>query len=176
MDLTNLTKTYPCGPNKEISGSDLIKEVKKAITTAFVESNKYSVYTNESLLTLIEQQKNNLLLVSANLSPSSELLKYCQVLTCDYILTSKVEELKYQRVTTFNPKTNKFAPKHSMLLVFNYKLTNINTNKIVAAKELTVTLSNEEILPLLEQDANSNLLRAIINKSVTAISSSIPNK
>jgi hypothetical protein len=176
MDFDLLTQTYTCGPKKEISGSNLIKEVQKALTRAFVEANKYSVSTNESLTNVIKQQKNNLAMVSSNLSPSSELLKFCQILTCDYILTSKVEELKYSRVTTFNRKTNKFAPSHNMLLVFNYKITNVTTGKIVANKEISVSLTNEEISNLLDKNPNSNLLRAIINKAVNVISTSIPNK
>lgn len=176
MDFDLLTQTYTCGPKKEISGSNLIKEVHKALTRAFVETNKYSVSTNESLTNVIKQQKNNLAMVSSNLSPSSELLKFCQILTCDYILTSKVEELKYSRVTTFNRKTNKFAPSHNMLLVFNYKITNVTTGKIVANKEISVSLTNEEISNLLDKNPNSNLLRAIINKAVNVISTSIPNK
>ena len=176
MNFEQLNRTYTCGPKKEISGSDLIKEVKKSLINSFVNSNKYMVYTHESIANVIKQQNNNISLVAMNLSPSYELLKACQILTCDYILTCKIEELKYFRVTQFNPKTNKFSPFHNMSLIFNYKITNVTTGKIIFFKEISLSLTNEEIKPLLENDSNTNLVRVIINKATTIISKSIPKK
>ena len=115
-------------------------------------------------------------MVDSGLAPSSELMKAGRVLTADYILTSRIEDLKYSRKIGWNEKTNKFVPIYKMSIRMNYKLTDVTNGRSLLSNEIEVKLDSDEITALLDDNEDADLLLALMKKVTTVLSGSMPQK
>ena len=176
MPLEDLTKNYDIGPNRRLSGSDIAGVVGKAFSRAFSGANKFLVLDMEDMAKVVGQQKLAKSMVESGLAPSQELMKAGQLLTADYILTSEIEDLSYSRKIGLNKKTKKFGPVYKMSIRINYKLTNVTTGQSMLSEVITVSLDNEEISAVLENDEDADLLLALMRKVTETINGKIPQR
>ncbi len=102
-------------------------------------------------------------LVGAGMVPSSELLQAGQMLTCDYILSTRLESIRYSKKLGQDKKTKKFGQMYSMKIVLSFRLTNVRTGTTAANDTLTLTLDNDAIKEMLEADEEADLLRGTLS-------------
>ena len=176
MSLDNLSKNFDLGPKRRLAGSEIATVVGKAFNRALVNANKFFVLDMEDLAKVAYQQKMAKSMVDSGLAPSSELMKAGRVLTADYILTSRIEDLKYSRKIGWNEKTNKFVPIYKMSIRMNYKLTDVTNGRSLLSNEIEVKLDSDEITALLDDNEDADLLLALMKKVTTVLSGSMPQK
>jgi hypothetical protein len=165
MSQDKLTKQYDVGPKKRMSGHDLVDSVGKIFSRAFSGTNRFMILDELDLEDFIRQQDLAKDLVDAGLAPNQELIKAGQMLTADYILTSRIEDVSYSRTLAQDKETKKFGPVYKMSIVLSYRLVNAVTGENrLSEDDLRIKLDNDEIAALLEEDEDTDLLQALLSK------------
>lgn len=154
------------GPKTTVSGKEICTVAEKALCGALSGSRRFKVCTMSDI---IAAAKNNALtenLVSAGMVPSSELLQAGQMLTCDFVLMTRIEKIAYSKKLGQDKKTKKFGQVQSMKIVLSFQLTNVRTGVSAANDTVTLSLDNEEIKEMLAADEEADLLRGTFNALV----------
>ena len=154
------------GPKRTVSGKEICGVAEKALCGALSGSRRFKVCTMGDIAAAA---KNNALtgnLVSAGMVPSSELLQTGQMLTCDFVLATRVEKIAYSKKLGQDKKTKKFGQVQSMKIVLSFQLTNVRTGASAGSDTVTLFLNNEEIREMLAADEDADLLRGTFNALV----------
>ena len=174
MPQEKLISSYEVGPNRRLSGHDIADEVDRALNRAFSRINQYLILNDADLASVIAQQDSIAAMVKEGLAPAPEMLKAGQLLTADYILTSRIEDLKYTHKVSQNPTTKKFETVYKMSIRLSYKWTNVTTGQSISSDVITETLDHDEIKALLAEDDDADLLSALLAKLVNTLSGFLP--
>ena len=154
------------GPKKSVSGREIASITEDALCGALSGSRHFKVCTTKDIKAAIANNNLTSALVGAGMVPSSELLQAGQMLTCDYILSTHLEKISYSKKLGQDKKTKKFGQMHSMKVVLSFRLTNVRTGTTAANDTLTLTLGNEAIKEMLEEDDDADILKGTLSEIV----------
>lgn len=161
--IEQMSDVIKVGPTKLVSGREIANVTKDALCGALSSSSKFKVCTIEDMKKAIANNNLTSALVGAGMVPSSELLQAGQMLTCDYILSTRLESIRYSKKLGQDKKTKKFGQMYSMKIVLSFRLTNVRTGTTAANDTLTLTLDNDAIKEMLEADEEADLLRGTLS-------------
>lgn len=151
------------GPKKSISGSEIANVVEGSLCRALSGSSHFKICTMGDIKTTAANNLMTDTLVEAGMAPSSELLQAGKMLTCDYIMSSKLDDVKFTKKIGQDKVTKKFVPIQQMKIVLTVHLTDVRSGTAVANETLTLDLDNDSIKSLLEEDEESDLIRATLD-------------
>ena len=157
--IQNRTTLYDVGPKQRLSGAEIAKKVEKAICTALSLSKSFRVCTFDDIAATVANNKLTGSLVKEGMVPSSELLEANQMLTTDYILTSRFEDVKYKKTLGQNKTTKKFGTVYSFKVKLSFQLTDVRTGTTAGCDTVTFSLDDAEIREMLEEDEDADLLQ-----------------
>lgn len=164
------TELIKVGPKKTISGNEIANIVEGALCGALAESWAFRVRTEKEVKASVKSNLETAAFVDANMVPNSELLLAGKLLTTDYVLSTRLEKIVYSKKLIQEKTTKKFGPIHSMKVSLCFRLTDVRTGTAVANDTLNLSLGNEEIKSLLEEDEDADLLRATLGGLVEPLS------
>ena len=151
------------GPKKSISGREIASVVEGSLCRALSGSSHFKIRTLNDVNSAVVNNAMTEKLVGAGMVPSTELLQAGQMLTCDYILTTKLEDIKYTKKLGQDKATKKFGQIQQMKIVMTIQLTDVRTGTAAANETLTFDLDNASIKKLLAEDEESDLIRATLD-------------
>ena len=154
------------GPKRTISGREIAAVAEDALCAALAGSSKFRVCTAKDMKKAIANNKLTTALVGAGMAPSSELLQAGRMLTCDYILSTRLDKISYSSKLGQNKATKKFGQVKSMKIVLGFRLTNVRSGTVAANDTLTLTLDNEAINEMLAADEEADLLKGTLTGMV----------
>lgn len=146
--------------SRVISGADLCKVAEGALCGALTGSKHFAVRTVKDLALTAANDAVTKEMVGAGMVPTSELLQAGQALTCDFILSTRLEKVSYSQKLGRDKKTKKMGKIRSMKIVLALQLTNVRTGVAAASDTVTLELDNSAIAELLEQDEDADLFMA----------------
>lgn len=171
MDANKLTCSYEIGPNKCLSGSEITKATFDALNKIFVNTSKFIVLNSDGMINAINNSQLTADMVNAGLSPSSELMKTGQMLTADYMFTSKINDIKYTKKLMLNKDTKKFGPMYTMSINLDYAITDVVLGSSLVSDNITVKLDHNQIEKLIEEE--EDLLYSILLEMVFEITNKL---
>lgn len=151
------------GPQKTVSGREIANIVEDSLCGALTGSRHFKVRTSKEIAATAANNNLTKALVDAGMAPSTELQQIGQILTCDFILSTRLEKIAYSKKLGQDKATKKFGQIQSMKVTLSLQLTDVRTGSSVAKDTVTLSLSNDEIKAMLEQDEDADLLRAVLN-------------
>ncbi len=98
------------------------------------------------------------------------------MLTCDYILSTRLDKISYSSKLGQNKVTKKFGQVKSMKIVLSFRLTNVRTGTTAANDTLTLTLDNDAIDEMLAADEDADLLKGTLSGIVEPLQEWIREK
>lgn len=158
------------GPSKTVSGREIANIVEGALCGALAESWAFRVRTEKEVKAAIKNNIQTVVLVGADMVPSSELLLAGKLLTTDYVLSTRLEKIAYSKKLGQDKVTKKFGTMQTMKVGLTFKLTDVRTGTAVANDTLNLSLGNDEIKAMLEEDEDADLLRATLGGLVEPLS------
>ena len=169
MSISDRSTIYQLGPKTRMSGADIIKAVQFAIPNGLANANKFIVLTDSSLGKVIESNVSTTAMVGAGLASASELAQCGQGLTADYTLETEIMDVKYSSKLAQDKKTKKFGKMSKLSVKMNVTLADARSGSQVKSDIITITLDNDEINGLLEDDEDADLLQAVLGKLAAPI-------
>ena len=164
MTITDRTKVYQLGPKKSMSGAEVANAILFALPNGLANANKFLILNDSSVKAVIENQVLTEAMVATGLSNASELMQAGQGLTPDVILETEITDIKYSKKLGQDKQTKKFGPMYKMSIKLNVSLTDARSGQAIKSDAITLSLDNEEITGLLEEDEDADLLSAILSK------------
>lgn len=158
-DASLRTEMFSIGPKKRVSGREICQVVEGSLCSALSGSKKFKICSFADVKKTAATAKLSNAMVGAGLAPSSELMEAGKVLTADYVLTTKLESLTYKKTLGMDKVTKKFGPQYKLKVVLGLNLTNVRQGTSAGADTVTLSLENQEIAKLLEDDEDADLLR-----------------
>lgn len=151
------------GPNKSVSGREICNIVENALCGAIAATRPFRVCTTKDIAVAAANNELTDALVGAGMVPSSELMHAGQMLTCDYILSTRLEKIAYTKKLAQDKATKKFGQVQSMKVTLGLRLTNVRSGTSSANETLTFMLDNEMIKQMLAADEDADLLRGALS-------------
>lgn len=164
MRIEDRTTVYQLGPNKRLSGVEVAKVVQFALPKGLEKANKFLILNDKSLAAVIENKAATDAMVALGYSGAQEAMQAGQGLTPDYSLRSEITDIKYSKTLGQDKKTKKFGSIYKMTVKMNITLLNDRTGQAVKSDMITLSLDNDEIKGLLEENEDADLLEAILSK------------
>lgn len=150
------------GPGKTVSGRELGNIAENALCGALADSHRFIPRTVKDIKAAVANNRLTTTLVGAGMVPSSELLQAGKILMCDYILSSRIEEISYSKKLGKDKKTKKFGQIQTMKVKICLKLTDVRAGSTAANDTLTLSLDNEQIKSMQETDEDADLFRGVL--------------
>ena len=164
MTVEDRAAVYQLGPKTRMSGAEVAKAVQFALPNGLAKANKFLILNEKSIDAVIENKTVTTAMVAAGLANASELMPAGQGLTPDMSLTSELSDINYSKKLGQDKKTKKFGTMYKMTAKLNVTLTNDRSGQIVKSEVITLSLDNDEIKGLLEEDEDVDLLQALLSK------------
>lgn len=158
--LANVVKV---GPQKMVSGREICNTVENALCGAIAATRPFRVCTTKDIAAAAANNKLTDALVGAGMVPSSELMHAGQMLTCDYILSTRLVKIAYTKKIAQDKVTKKFGQVQSMKVTLELRLTNVRSGTVSANETLTFMLDNAMIKEMLAADEDADLLRGALS-------------
>ena len=151
------------GPKKIVSGREICRVVEDALCGALSGSKHFEIRTARDIKSSVGNDLLTKKLVGAGMAPSSELLQAGQMLTCDYVLSTKIEEIKYSKKLAQDKTTKKFGQIQAVKIVLAVRLTDVRSGTAKANETLTLDLDNDSIRQLQDEYEDADLLKATLD-------------
>lgn len=176
MRIENRTAVYQLGPTKRLSGAEVAKVVQFALPMGLAKANKFLILNDKSFAAVIENKVATEAMVALGASGQQEAMQVGQGLTPDYSLRSEITDIKYSKTLGQDKKTKKYGSIYKMSVKMNVTLQNDRTGQVVKSDMITLSLDNDEIKGLLEEDEGADLLEAVLGKLAGTIEEWIGSK
>ena len=164
MAIEDKSTIYNLGPNRRMSGAEVAKAVQFALPNGLAKANKFLILNDASLDAVIENKAKADAMVATGLANASELLLAGQGLTPDFSIRTEIKAISYSKKLGHDKKTKKFGQVYKMAIKLEVTLTNDRTGQVVKTDSVTLSLGNDEIKQLLEEDEDADLLQAALGK------------
>ena len=164
MRIEERTTVYQLGPKVRKSGAEVAVAVQFALPNGLAKANKFLILNDESVKSVIANKVNTEAMVAAGLANASELMQAGQGLTPDMSITTEISDIKYSKKLGQDKKTKKFGTMYKMSAKLNVTLMNERSGQAVKSDSITLSLDNDEIKGLLEEDEEADLLSALLGK------------
>ena len=151
------------GPNKLVSGREICDIVENTLCGAIAATRPFRVCTTKDIADAAANNKLTDALVSAGMVPTSELMHAGQMLTCDYILSTRLENIAYTKKLVLDKVTKKFGQVQSMKVTLGLRLTNVRSGTSSANETITFMLDNAMIKEMQAVDEDADLLRGALS-------------
>ena len=166
MKIEDRTRVFDIGPDKRLSGADIIAAVGDTIVDTVAANSKMVIYSDNDLVRSGDKLKANIM---DDLTPGDELVAAGKQLFADYLFSARIEDLKYTRKMGMDKATGKFKQMQLFKMKLVIRLTNVRTGAPVCTKPLTIALQDEEIVKLQEESDDADLLAAALAKVAKAV-------
>ena len=176
MRIEDKAAIYSLGPKTKMSGAEVAKAIQFALPNGLAKANKFLILNDKSLEAVIENKATAEAMVATGLANASELMQAGQGLTPDYSLRSEITDIKYSKKLGQDKKTKKFGQVYKMTIKINVTLMNDRNGQAVKSDMITLSLDNDEIKGLLEEDEDADLLQAALSKLAEPIETWIKSK
>lgn len=176
MTIEDKSTVYQLGPKVRMSGAEVAKAVQFALPNGLAKANRFLILNDKSLGAVIENKATADAMVATGLANASELMQAGQGLTPDFSLKSEIKDVKYSKKLGQDKKTKKFGQVYKMTIKLEVSLMNDRTGQAVKSDVITLSLDNDEIKGLLEEDEEADLLQAALSKLAEPIENWIGNK
>lgn len=163
------TTTIAVGPKKRLSGAEVGNTIATILPMCIENAQKFIVMTPDSVLATLKNKHITEGIIATGIAQDSESAAIGNALTPDYGLHVEVIDIKYAKPLGLNKVTNKFSPMHKMSLKLTAKINNERMGTTLKTRLITLSLDNEEITALLEENEDVDLLEAILMKLVDPI-------
>lgn len=158
------TKLLNVGPKKKMSGTEVGEAIANVLPNSLENTQKFIILTAESLDATLLNKRLTELAVDEGVANASELSNVGGVLTADYGLHVEISDINYSKKMGLDKETKKFGNVHKMTIKLVAKVFNERMGKILKTTPITLTLENEEITQLLEEDEDVDLIETILMK------------
>ena len=159
-----------------MSGAEVAKAIQFALPNGLAKANKFLILNDKSIGAVIENKVTTDAMVAHGLANASELMQAGQGLTPDFSIRSEIKDIKYSKKLGQDKKTKKFGQVYKMTIKINVTLMNDRTGQAVKSDMITLSLDNDEIKGLLEEDEDADLLQAALSKLADPIEEWIGKK
>lgn len=176
MTIEDKSTVYQLGPKLRMSGAEVAKAIQFALPNGLAKANKFLILNDKSIGAVIENKVTTDAMVAHGLANASELMQAGQGLTPDFSIRSEVKDIKYSKKLGQDKKTKKFGQVYKMTIKINVTLMNDRTGQAVKSDMITLSLDNDEIKGLLEEDEDADLLQAALSKLADPIEEWIGKK
>lgn len=176
MTIEDRTTVYQLGPKTRMSGAEVAKAIQFALPNGLAKANKFLILNDKSISTVVENKEATDAMVAAGLANASELMQAGQGLTPDFSIRTEVKDIKYSKKLGQDKKTKKFGQMYKMTVKIEVTLMNDRSGQAVKSDAITLTLDNDEIKGLLEEDEDADLLSAALSKLAEPIEEWIGKK
>lgn len=169
MSIADRTTIYQLGPTVRKSGAEVAVAVQFALPKGLARANKFLILNDESVKSVIENRVATEAMVATGLANASELMQVGQGLTPDMTLAAEIKDIKYTQKLGKDKKTKKYGKLYKMSAKLDVTLANARSGQIVKTDSITLSLDNDEIKGLLEEDEEADLLSALLAKLADSI-------
>lgn len=173
--LADKTKIFQIGPKARLTGADLATKLNGELANALSAANRFVVMTPESLGTTEVTLDIGKAMVDGGLTPGASLLNACDALTADYVLGSSFETALWTSKLGLDKSTGRFSPQRKLTVRVVVALTDVRAARAVANDTVSVSLDEEEIGMLLEEDPDADLLFYALKKVAPTVEEWIAN-
>lgn len=158
------TKLLPVGPKQKMSGAEVGELIAESLPTALEAAQRFIVLTDEALAVTLANKAQTEASVGAGIAHASELTAIGGALTPDYGLYVEVKDVNYSKKMGLDKHTQKFQTLHRMTVKLSVKVMNERMGNVLKTKQLALTLDNDEIVGLLDENEEADLISAILMK------------
>ena len=176
MTIEDRSTIYQLGPKTRMSGAEVAKAIQFALPNGLAKANKFLILNDKSFETVAGNKAATTAMVAAGLAGVQELMQAGQGITPDFSLRTEIKDIKYSKKLGQDKKTKKFGTVYKMSIKIDMTLMNDRTGQAVKSDTITLSLDNDEIKGLLEENEDADLLQAALSKLADPIEEWISRK